>query len=293
MAVPEAAAPEGAPPGWYPDPSRGARLRYWDGREWTAGVSDGSGVRELPLDPEGAAAAWEDLEDRRAEWPSWLAAVGLAAIVAGTMGAFAVGLLVDVATDVVWARIGIPQLVLWGSLLATCRWASRHHGSGDFRRDFGLRFRGMDVATGIGVATAARILSIMLVIPIVLADRELAGTNTTMFDVVEGNGAAVALLVLIALVGAPLIEEVFFRGLFQRALECRLPVAAAIGLQAVLFGAVHISPAFGRTNVTIVAATAAAGVVFGITARHARRLGPAIVGHAVFNVLPVLLLLSS
>lgn len=29
-----------APPGWFPDPSGRHQFRYWDGRQWTDGVSD-------------------------------------------------------------------------------------------------------------------------------------------------------------------------------------------------------------------------------------------------------------
>ena len=156
---------------------------------------------------------------------------------------------------------------------------------------FGLRFKAMDALAGVGVAAAARLAATIVVVPIVLIDTELVGTNTTVFGAVEEDAAALAVLVLIALLGAPLVEEIFFRGLFQRALECARPAAQAVALQAVLFGLVHFSPAFGRANVTIMAATATAGVVFGATARSTRRLGPGIAGHAVFNLLPVAFIL--
>ncbi len=41
-APPRAGAPgDGAPPrGWYPDPSRDRRIRFWDGRSWTSAVAD-------------------------------------------------------------------------------------------------------------------------------------------------------------------------------------------------------------------------------------------------------------
>jgi len=37
--APLAATPAAAPPGWFPDPKGEARLRWWDGREWTDNVS--------------------------------------------------------------------------------------------------------------------------------------------------------------------------------------------------------------------------------------------------------------
>lgn len=33
--VPVPAAPQAVPPGWFPDPVHQARLRYWDGTQWT------------------------------------------------------------------------------------------------------------------------------------------------------------------------------------------------------------------------------------------------------------------
>lgn len=37
--------------GWYDDPSARHEQRYWDGREWTAIVSDGSVRSQDPLEP--------------------------------------------------------------------------------------------------------------------------------------------------------------------------------------------------------------------------------------------------
>jgi membrane protease YdiL (CAAX protease family) len=50
---------------------------------------------------------------------------------------------------------------------------------------------------------------------------------------------AILLFVTIAVV-APLLEEILFRGLLQNALSKRVPVWAAIGLSAVIFGAMHM-----------------------------------------------------
>ena len=40
------ALPGGSMPGWWPDPFGRHEVRWWDGRAWTADVSDG-GVRSV------------------------------------------------------------------------------------------------------------------------------------------------------------------------------------------------------------------------------------------------------
>jgi len=39
VAAPPVATPAAAPPGWFPDPKGEARLRWWDGQQWTDNVS--------------------------------------------------------------------------------------------------------------------------------------------------------------------------------------------------------------------------------------------------------------
>ena len=59
-----------------------------------------------------------------------------------------------------------------------------------------------------------------------------------------------------------------------------------------MFGLIHVTPSQGLGNVGIMLGVGVFGLVLGLAARHFRRLGPTIVGHAVFNaaaVIPLLL----
>ncbi len=90
-------------------------------------------------------------------------------------------------------------------------------------------------------------------------------------------------LALLAVVVAPIVEELLFRGLVLRSLRSRLGPWPAILVQGALFGAIHVQLGVGIENLTVIAALTAVGIVFGFVADHVGRIGPAIVGHAIFN----------
>ena len=92
------------------------------------------------------------------------------------------------------------------------------------------------------------------------------------------------LLVLIVVIGAPLVEELFFRGLFLRALQKRgLPDWAAVVGSAAVFGAVHF-------QLLQFVGLFAIGLVLAVMAVRTGRLGMSIATHMAFNATSVVVL---
>ena len=87
---------------------------------------------------------------------------------------------------------------------------------------------------------------------------------------------------LIVGVMAAVFEEIFFRGLLQRAfLKRGLHPVLAIGITSVFFGATHF-------QLLQLPGLVVAGAVFGTLAYRADRLGPAIAAHLTFNMVTVI-----
>jgi membrane protease YdiL (CAAX protease family) len=77
-------------------------------------------------------------------------------------------------------------------------------------------------------------------------------------------------------VGAPIIEELVYRGLLQGALVRRVRPAVAVVVVALLFALVHFRP-------VQYPGLFAFGLVLGVCALRTRRLGMAIAAHVGFN----------
>ena len=177
---------------------------------------------------------------------------------------------------------------LWVPLVGASLLASASFGSKSVRRDLGWAFERSDLGWGVlvgvvGLVAASAAQWALSAFP------ELVGTNTNFIEDQAATTTGAVVVVLSTIVGAPIVEELFFRGLLQRGLA-RLGVAAAF-LQALVFGLIHVTPSEGLGNVGIVLGVGVFGLVLGLAARHFRRLGPTIVGHAVFNAAAVIPLL--
>ena len=295
QAGPSAPARPRAPgAGWYRDPVRDADLRYWDGAMWTPRVVQHGQVFERPMHPEAVRRLLAEREDQRAHWPARAVFIGLAGALLGIVLAGVASYL----TDEVWETGELTSLLvadaaLWFGLVITCAGVSWRYGTGDLARDFMLRFQGMDVARGLGASVAARVLGAVILVPIVVLLQLPVEGNLDEVEEVSTGAAGVLVMLLVLLVGAPLIEELFFRGLLQRALEARLAAPAAIAIQAGLFGLAHLSVQSGAANVVVFVLTGVAGGVFGAAAWHYHRLGPSILGHSFFNLVPALVIAFS
>lgn len=197
---------------------------------------------------------------------------------------------VDEVDELPLSLVALSQLGLWLGLFGVPALVTRIKGSG-LVADLGLRFRRGDAWRGGLVGALLQIVALPLLYWPLLelldkAPSDLEGPARQMTDRADG-AIGVVLLVLIVGIGAPIVEEVFYRGLFQRALLKRgLPPFLAIGINAVVFGASH-------GQLLQLPALIGFGVVAGVLAHRSGRLGPAIWAHVAFNMVTVVALLAA
>ena len=175
---------------------------------------------------------------------------------------------------------------LWLGFVGVPIWAAATKGAG-WVADFAVRLRAIDVPIGVVAGLLAQFVLVPLVsLPIIwLTDTDLdkLGEPARDLGARATSPGLVVLLFLMVAVGAPIAEEIFFRGLLLRALKKRFGTVVAVAGSSVVFGATHF-------QALQFPALAAAGVVFAMLVVLTDRLGPAIVAHMAFNAATVALL---
>jgi uncharacterized protein len=99
-------------------------------------------------------------------------------------------------------------------------------------------------------------------------------------------------MLVIAVVAAPVIEEIVFRGVVMRGLLSQYRAVTAVGLQGVLFGLAHFDPIRGVGNIGLILVLSSVGCVLGGAAFLIRRLAPTMIAHAMINGIAMALALS-
>ncbi len=97
---------------------------------------------------------------------------------------------------------------------------------------------------------------------------------------------------LLACVGAPIVEELFFRGLVQSVLTHHLGTTPAIVVQAMLFGLAHFELGMTFNQAAVRCGTVMVlGLVNGCLRANTGRLGTGMVAHATYNSIVTLVTL--
>lgn len=92
------------------------------------------------------------------------------------------------------------------------------------------------------------------------------------------------MFIVITCIGAPVIEEFFFRGMVQTRLIGQYGAITGIGITSVLFGAAHVIRWQGPLTIVYALGIAAGGVVLGAVRYLPGRLGTSIMAHMFFNL---------
>jgi hypothetical protein len=204
--------------------------------------------------------------------------------------AVAVGITGDEIDDLPLWGTAVLQIPLWGALLGVAWWAATRKGSGSLREDFRVWFKPRDVPIGIAAGLGGQLLIGLVVVVLYDAlgiDTDRLGESAKDLTDRAVGGVDVVVLLLIVAIGAPIVEEIFYRGLWLRSLERRTGSRrAAVVISSVVFGVIHFQP-------YDLLALSLAGLVFAWLATRYERLGPAIVAHLAFNLTAVISLLSS
>jgi membrane protease YdiL (CAAX protease family) len=117
-------------------------------------------------------------------------------------------------------------------------------------------------------------------------------SNTEGIEEIRADRTYVVSLVITAVVAAPIVEEMVFRGVVMRGLHSRLSIPVVVVVQALLFGGAHADPLRGVGTIGLVLVLSGVGIAFGIATVMLGRIGPSIVGHALFNGVVLLVVLS-
>lgn len=222
---------------------------------------------------------------------------GMGDALLGTAATLVVPLMVGVLVLVVTGREdfdGIPlwgtallQVPLWAGLLGAPLWATRRKGRGSLVVDFGLRMRWTDIPLGVVVGLTAQFvlgLVVTVLYDLVGIDSSEVGKAAEALTDTATDVVGVVLLFLVVAVAAPVLEELFWRGLWLRSLERRLGTAPAVLVSGALFGAIHFQP-------YDLPALVGFGVMAAVLTVVTGRLGPAIWAHVAFNTTAVISLL--
>lgn len=181
--------------------------------------------------------------------------------------------------------IALLQVPLWVGLLGAPLMARREGMS--WRNQLRWSMKPVDVPVGLAVGLATQLVLVpLLYAPIfwLFGDQDVEEAARSLVGRADGSLDVIA-LVLLTVIGAPIIEEIFFRGLLHGALTDRYSRPVALASSSLIFGASHLQLLQFPALVLV-------GVVHAVLMDRTGRIAPAIFSHVAFNAVTVFVLLG-
>lgn len=226
----------------------------------------------MPAPIRVSAAAWAT---------AWLAGgVVLGGLALSAMGA-------DFDAGLTIRELAVAAVLSWAAFAIALAVVSTRAGTGDVLADYAVRIRPVDLlalpagALAQFVAVPALYWPLQRVWPDMFSDARLEERAIELADRAEASGT-VWLLVIVVVVGAPVFEELVYRGLLQRSLVESLGRWRGVLVASAWFSLIHLAP-IEYPGLFV------AGLVFGVAAVLGDRLGPAMLAHASFNATGLLM----
>jgi membrane protease YdiL (CAAX protease family) len=185
----------------------------------------------------------------------------------------------------VWLTLA-SALSLWIPTLVALGVVSDRFGTRSFAVDFVLGFQPIDVF-GLSVGVLAQLVLLPLVYlplrsawPDTFNRTRLEQNAGDLYD--SAHGGWLVVLVIVVVVGAPLVEELLYRGLLQHAFAARMNDVVAVVVVAAWFAIIHFRP-------IEYPGLFAFGLVLGTCVLLTRRLGMGMLAHLAFNATGLIL----
>ena len=176
----------------------------------------------------------------------------------------------------------ILQAALWVGTLGIPVWL--YFIKGVSWKDFGWEFQKNDIFSGLLIGFGTQIAGGLLYLPLILIFDDIDVSSPARELVDKATGFGVFLLFLVVVVGAPLVEELFFRGLTLKAFEKKMSSRLAVLLSSLFFAIAHL-------QLIQFPALFLFGLVAGYLVKKYDRLGRAVWAHVGFNATTVVAIL--
>lgn len=172
-------------------------------------------------------------------------------------------------------------LFLWAGLLIGV-WAAARRTAGGFRSLVDWKFSWKDPLIAVGFV--ATVMAVNFALSWALEQFGVTGLNdmgnTGTFTNIDGPWRIA--VILGACIGAPIVEEIFFRGLTLHVTLATLPRWLAIAVTSLLFGFMHVQASL-TSSIYMVSVTALIGALLALVRLRTGRLGTSIASHVLFN----------